>query len=127
MEIEQVVPAGRQTVQSYWPGGFTVNGVRHRGGLMVLPSQVEPLDARAPDDLSADRLDLLRPLAGEGTVELLIIGMGDAFRPCPPTLRASLRAWGLAVEAMATPAACRTYNVLVAEGRRVAAALIPIV
>ena len=83
MEIEQVVPEGRQTVQSYWPGGFTVNGVRHRGGLIVLPSQVEPLDAGAPDDLSADRLDLLRPLAGDGTVELLIIGMGERLQAVP--------------------------------------------
>jgi uncharacterized protein len=126
MQIDQILPEGRLLVQSYWSGGFTVSDVRHHGGLIVLSSRADPLDAGSPDDLSSDRLDLLRPLAGEGTIELLIIGMGGSFQPCPAGLRATLRGWGLAVEAMATPAACRTYNVLAADGRRVAAALIPI-
>ncbi len=46
------------------------------------------------------------------------------FALLPPALRQAVRAWGPVVEAMATPAACRTYNLLLAEGRRVAAALI---
>lgn len=126
MELEQIVPEGHRLVQSYWSGGFTVNGVRHPGGLVIMAGHDQPMHLGSPDDLSAEGLDLLRPLAGEHEVELLILGMGSAFRPCPPALRTTLRGWGLAVEAMATPAACRTYNLLVADGRRVAAVLIPV-
>ena len=57
--------------------------------------------------------------------DILVVGMGAGLRcRSRPTLRQAIRAWGPVVEAMATPAACRTYNVLLAEGRRVAAALI---
>jgi uncharacterized protein len=59
-------------------------------------------------------------------VELLILGCGPSFAQAPLHLRDALRAHGIVVEAMATPAACRTYNVLLAEDRRVAAALIAI-
>ena len=55
--------------------------------------------------------------------DILLVGPGAAFALFPPALREAIRAWGPVVEAMATPAACRTYNLLVAEERRVAAAL----
>jgi uncharacterized protein len=56
--------------------------------------------------------------------DILVVGTGATFALFPPELRQAVRAWGVVVEAMATPAACRTYNVLLAEERRVAAALI---
>ncbi len=125
MEIAQVVPEGRQIVQSYWSGGFTVSGVRHHGGLVITSTHTQALEAGG-GDVSSEQLVALRPLAEAGDVELLVIGTGSAFRLCPAALRSELRGWGLAVEAMATPAACRTYNLLITEGRRVAAALLPI-
>ncbi|MFO1050564.1 MAG: Mth938-like domain-containing protein, partial [Geminicoccaceae bacterium] len=57
---------------------------------------------------------------------ILVVGCGAKFVILSPALHQSVRAWGPVVEAMATPAACRTYNILLAEGRRVAAALIAI-
>ena len=58
-------------------------------------------------------------------VEVLIIGTGNTFELVEPALRIALRQKGIGVEAMTTPAACRTFNVLLTEGRKVAAALLP--
>ena len=62
--------------------------------------------------------------AASPPVDILLVGTGAKFLPVPPALRQAVRAWGVAVEGMGTAAACRTYNVLLAEERRVAAALI---
>jgi uncharacterized protein len=122
MEITPVVPAGRQLIQAYREGGFTVAGVRHQGSLLVMPERTL---AWPVDTLAAVTLTSLAPLTvADPAVELLILGCGPSFAPAPPPLRDALRAHGIVVEGMATPAACRTFNVLLAEDRRVAAALI---
>ena len=117
-------PEGRQIVQRYGDGGFTVSGVALRGPILILPDRTLPWTATRSDEVSATGLAALR--SAEPAVELLIVGMGAAFMLVPPALRLELKGWGIAAEAMATPAACRTYNVLATEGRRVAAALIPV-
>ena len=117
-------PEGRQIVQRYGDGGFTVSGVALRGPILILPDRTLPWTATRPDEVSATGLAALR--SAEPPIELLIVGMGAAFMLVPPALRLELKGWGIAAEAMATPAACRTYNVLATEGRRVAAALIPV-
>jgi uncharacterized protein len=61
-----------------------------------------------------------------GRVDVLLVGTGDRMTPLPAPLRTAAAAAGLGMEPMATPSACRTYNVLLAEGRRVAAALLPV-
>ena len=61
-----------------------------------------------------------------GEVEILLLGCGPRMAPVPRPLRETLRAAGIVIEAMDTGAACRTYNVLMSEGRRVAAALIAV-
>jgi uncharacterized protein len=118
------VPAGeRPFVRAYRPGGFTIGVTRWEGSVLLLPDRVErwaPLD---PEALRAEDLHSLRPLAG-GAVSLLLLGLGATGRRLPPALLAELRSWGLAIEAVATPAACRTWNLLLAEGRPAAAALI---
>jgi uncharacterized protein len=124
MEITPVVPAGRQLIQAYREGGFTVAGVRHAGSLLVLPERTL---AWPVDTLEAVTVASLAPITGaDPAVELLILGCGPAFELAPPPLRDALRAHGIVVEGMATPAACRTFNVLLAEDRRVAAALIAV-
>jgi uncharacterized protein len=67
----------------------------------------------------------LAPVVEHGDVQILLLGLGRSVGSVAVTLRTVLRAAGIALEPMDTGAACRTYNVLVAEGRRVAAALIP--
>jgi uncharacterized protein len=124
MEITPVVPAGRQLIQAYREGGFTVAGTRHDGSLLVLPERTL---AWSVEDLSALTVESVAPITvAEPAVEILILGCGPRFALAPAVLRDALRGHGIAVEAMATPAACRTYNVLLAEDRRVAAALIAV-
>ena len=124
MEVTPVAPAGRQLVQAYREGGFTVAGARYEGSLLVMPERTLPWPV---DALAAVTLASMQPIVeADPRVEILILGCGPAFALAPPELRAALRAHGIVVEAMATPAACRTYNVLLAEDRRVAAALIAV-
>jgi uncharacterized protein len=66
----------------------------------------------------------LAPVVKQGEIELLLLGVGRRMTPVAATLRAAMKNCGVAVEAMDTGAACRTYNVLLAEDRRVAAALL---
>jgi uncharacterized protein len=124
MEVTPVVPAGRQLIQAYREGGFTVAGARHEGSLLVMSERTLPWRVNRLTDVT---FDSLAPIIQAGpAVEILILGCGPGFAPAPPQLRDALRAHGIVVEAMATPAACRTYNVLLAEDRRVAAALIAV-
>jgi uncharacterized protein (TIGR04206 family) len=113
---------GLQVVQSYGSGGFTVSGVRYPGSILVLPERVLPWPVNGIDELELATLEAIR--AAEPLPDILVIGLGATFVPFPPELRQAIRAWGPVVEAMATASACRTYNVLLAEQRRVAAALI---
>lgn len=123
LELVRVPTGDRPFVRGYGPGGFTIGPVRHRGSLILLPDRVEPWTPADPAALVADDLERLRPLAGR-EVTLLVLGLGASARPLAAALHAALRAWGLAIEAVATPAACRTWNLLLAEGRPAAAALI---
>jgi uncharacterized protein len=113
-----------RVIEAYGAGGFRIDGDSFRGSVIVLPHGVVAWTA---DDLAAVTLASLEPLiAAAGAVEILLIGSGARFVLPPPALRNALQARGLAVDAMDTGAACRTYNVLRAEGRRVAAALIAV-
>jgi uncharacterized protein len=113
---------GQQLVQAYGPGSFTVAGVRHQGSVLVFPDRTLPWTPATPADITLESLAELQPAAA--AIDILLVGTGAKFAMVPPALRQAVRAWGPVVEPMATPSACRTYNVLLAEGRRVAAALI---
>jgi uncharacterized protein len=116
------LPTGRQLIQAYRPGGFTIGGARHQGSVLVLPARTLRWEVARFADLT---LESLAPIAGhQPAVELLILGCGARFALVSAEFRAALRARGLAVESMDTRAACRTFNLLLAEDRRVAAALI---
>jgi uncharacterized protein len=122
LDITPAVPAGRQLIESYRPGGFRIAGVQHAGSVLVLPERTLAWPVAAAEDVTAASL---APIAAAAPpVELLILGLGPRFGLVAPELRAALRAHGITIEAMATDAACRTYNVLLIEDRRVAAALI---
>jgi uncharacterized protein len=115
---------GRAPIEAYGNGGFRFADMSHRGSLMCLPSGIhgwEPADATALTVADFDRL-----LAEADKVEILLVGMGKELRPLPAALRAALKAAGIASDPMSTGAAVRTYNVLLAEDRAVAAALIAV-
>ena len=119
---QPAVAPGQHLVQAYGPGSFTVAGVRHQGSVLVFPDRTLPWGPATSAEITLDSLAEVQSAAT--TIDILLIGTGPRFELVPPALRQTVRAWGPVVEPMATPSACRTYNVLLAEGRRVAAALI---
>jgi uncharacterized protein len=124
MDLTPLVPAGRQIIESYGDLRFRVTGVLHQGSILVFPDRTEIWSLSTIDGLTVESLVRVRDAGASGSVDLLLIGCGLRMALIPKDLRATLRAAGVVIEAMDTGAACRTYNVLAAEGRRVAAALI---
>jgi uncharacterized protein len=122
MDLTPIIPAGRQVIERYAASGFRITGVIYHGGVLVLPDRTLPW---AVASASAVTWESLAPVVEHGDVQILLLGLGRSVGSVAVTLRTALRAAGIALEPMDTGAACRTYNVLVAEGRRVAAALIP--
>ena len=119
MELTPLVQPGRQIIERYGPSGFRVSGTVYPGAVLVFPDFTVTWAAAAMTEAG------LAPVVEHGGVELLLLGLGRRMVPIAPALRASLKARGIAIEAMESGAACRTYNVLLAEDRRVAAALMP--
>lgn len=109
-------------LQGYGPGGFRISGEVVAGSVILLPDRMLPWTASSLAEASPESL---APVIEAGAaLDLLVLGTGRRFALAPPGLVAALRAVGVAVEAMDTAAACRTFPQLAAEGRRVAAALI---
>jgi uncharacterized protein len=122
MDLTPIIPAGRQVIERYGPSGFRVTGVVYRGSILVFPDCTLPW---AAEEASAVTWESLAPVVEHGGVQILLLGLGRAMSAPPAALRTALRAARIALEPMDTGAACRTYNVLVGEGRQVGAALIP--
>ncbi|MGH6969272.1 MAG: Mth938-like domain-containing protein [Stellaceae bacterium] len=120
-DITPLIPVGRQVVDSYGRNGFHVGGVTYEGAILVTAEATIAWNVGALSDVTFDSLS---PLFGRG-IEILLLGCGARLAPVPAALRAGLKSKGMVVDAMDTGAACRTYNVLLAEERRVAAALLP--
>jgi uncharacterized protein len=114
-------PAGAvNTITAYGDDYVKVNGERRNNSLIVTASGVEPWTPASFDALSADDFARLAEL----DVEIVLLGTGARQRFPHPRLTAPLAKAGVGVEVMDTKAACRTFNILVAEARRVALALV---
>ena len=114
----------RQRIESYGSGGFRVSGVRHSGSILILPNATVAWAITSPEALDIENLSPV--LAAEPPVDILLFGTGARLVPVEPAVRLHLREVGIVIEPMDTGAACRTYSLLVAEDRRVAAALIAV-
>lgn len=125
MDITPLIPEGRQIVQSYKGGRFKISGRYYDGPVIVQPQGVSPwtFDAAA-GALTGESFSQLA--AGFSEIDVLLVGTGAKRVYTGPALQDALRGKGPVPEVMDTGAACRTYNVLMAEGRRVAACLLPI-
>ena len=115
---------GRAPIEAYGNGGFRFAGMSHRGSILCLPSAIEAWDVWAPSDMTRASFD--RVVAERDRIEILLVGVGRNIMLLPRPLVDALRDAGLGVDAMDTGAACRTYNILLAEGRAVAAALLAV-
>ena len=124
IDITPELAEGRKRIQGYGDGGFRIEGERIEGSLIVFSSRVVPWPVSDPADLTLTSFDAV--LAENPPVEILVVGCGARLVLPPSELRAKLREAGVAADFMDTGAACRTFNVLLAEERRAAAALIAV-
>ncbi|MGD9944962.1 MAG: Mth938-like domain-containing protein [Burkholderiaceae bacterium] len=121
MKLHADTQTSLNTFTGYGPGFVEINGQRHEGSLLVMPEGLlAPWPAAGFESLEPAHFEALlghRP-------ELVLLGTGGRQRFPHPRLTAALAAARIGVDTMDTPAACRTYNILMAEGRRVLAALL---
>jgi uncharacterized protein len=111
-------------IEAYGKGGFAFADMSHRGSLLCLPDAIWAWPVTRAEDI--DRAALARVFAAAAGIDTLIIGTGtDVWLP-PPALREALRAVRVVLDAMQTGPAVRTYNIMIGERRRVAAALIAV-
>jgi uncharacterized protein len=123
MDVTPIIPADRQVIDGYGASGFRVSGIAYSGAILVFPDGTQAWTVSTLAEVTAASL---QPVIARGGVQILLLGCGRRMQPVPAPLRQALRAGGIVVDAMDTGAACRTYNVLLAEDRRVAAALLPL-
>ena len=121
MKLSLEPAQGRNLFTGYGEGYVDVNGARHSQNVVVGESSVTT--GWVSGSLAAVTAEHLAPLA-TAKPEIVILGSGAAFRFPDPAVLAPLYRAGVGVEVMDTKAACRTYNILLGEGRRVVAALI---
>jgi uncharacterized protein len=119
MKFHLIRPDGRNLITGYGPGYIAVNGERRTTSLLVLADRLSEWEVSSQDSLTLAAFDRLAALP----IEILLLGTGDRPRFPHPSLTRPLRDAGIGVEVMDTGAACRTYNILLAEDRRVGAAL----
>jgi uncharacterized protein len=117
-------PGSAQVVRTYGPGRFLISEREWREPVLVTPTVTFPVPIARAEDLTLEVLSFLKTLPVP--TELLVLGCGARAVFVPPDKRAVLKAAGLGLEVVDTGSACRIYNVLLAEGRRVAAVLIPL-
>ena len=121
MKLHLNQAAGRNAFSGYGEGYVLVNGVRYETSLLVMPDErVSDWGVHDSASMSPEQVTQLAKL----DVEVLLIGTGVHLSFPPQKLLQPLAKAGIGVEIMDTPAACRTYNILMGEGRKVAAAII---
>ena len=121
MKLHADAPTSLSTVTGYGPGFIEVNKSRHQGHLLLVPdAPAQAWPTRGFDSLRPEDFDALLGLSPE----IVLLGTGRRQRFPHPRLTASLARAGVGLEVMDTAAACRTYNILMSEGRRVLAAFL---
>ena len=120
MKLHAPAPSALNTFSGYGEGFVLVNGQRFEKNLIVMPERIVPWEAAGFDALTEADFQVLL----EMNPEILLLGTGPKQRFAHPRLTQALAARRIGVESMDLQAACRTYNILMAEERRVAAALL---
>lgn len=124
LEIRKAHFPGRAPIEAYGNGGFRFAGMSHVGSLICLPSGIYGWNVKAVDDFNPAAFE--RIVEEAGSVEVLLIGTGLDLYPIKPELRQLFRGASIQADSMNTGAAVRTYNVLLAEARAVAAAFLAV-
>jgi uncharacterized protein len=111
-------------IEAYGNGGFIFDSMSHRGSLLCLPDAIWAWPVTNPAEI--DQFSLARVFAAANSIDTLIIGTGTEVWLAPSALREALRRVKVVLEPMLTGPAVRTYNIMIGERRRVAAALIAV-
>ena len=111
-------------IEAYGKGGFAFAEMSHRGSLLCLPDAIWAWPVTRAADI--DKASLQRVFAAADGIDTLIIGTGTEVWLPPSSLREALRAVKVVLDPMQTGPAIRTYNIMIGERRRVAAALIAV-
>ena len=111
-------------IEAYGKGGFAFAEMSHRGSLLCLPDAIWAWPVTRAADI--DKASLQRVFAAADGIDTLIIGTGTEVWLPPASLREALRAVKVVLDPMQTGPAIRTYNIMIGERRRVAAALIAV-
>jgi uncharacterized protein len=117
MRMTEIEFDDAKPVEGYGPGFFRIAGEVIEAPMIVTSTGARPWGGY---------LDVDSLIAMAGEIDVVFIGTGDEVAYLPKDFRQKLDDAGLGAEAMNSPAACRTYNVLINDGRRVAAALLPV-
>lgn len=121
MDITPLIKGDRKIINSYGAGRFIISGHEYKASLILSPSTVSAWENFSPLVWSETIVEQLTSSAA--TSEILLIGTGEKIVPLPGRMRQTFREKNIHVDVMDTGAACRTYNVLLSEERRVIAAL----
>ena len=111
-------------IEAYGKGGFAFADMSHRGSLLCLPNSIWAWDVTGVDQI--DRYSLKKVFDAANAIDTLIVGTGTEVWVPPRGLREELRAVGIVLDPMQTGPAIRTYNIMLGERRRVAAALVAV-
>lgn len=125
MDVTPLIPKGLNIIQSYKNGSFKISGQSYENAVTVTPESCENWDI----DEGFDSLEMknFQPIIEQShEIDVFLLGTGKNIQFLPKPLKSELKRSGVYLDIMDTGAACRTYNVLMAEGRRVMALLIPV-
>ena len=127
IDVTPMIKTNSKVIQSYDNGTFKVSGKTYSGPILVFPDRVMTWNIR--QDFNAEQpsiQDYSQLSAARMNADVVLYGCGERSVFIPPDFIAIVKKQGLPLDVMTTPAACRTYNVLLSEGRRVVAALLPV-
>lgn len=117
MQLSEMKYSDAAPVEGYGPDFFRIAGELFKGGLLVLPGLRQVW-------AGYEEIDAI--LGAASQIDVLFVGTGAELSHIPAQMRSQLEEAGIGVEIMASPQACRTFNVLLSEGRRVALAVLPV-
>lgn len=124
LEIREAHFPGRAPIDAYGKGGFRFADMSHKGSILCLPSGIYGWSVTSPSDLVASAFDTL--IAESDDIEVLLLGTGLDLMPISTELRAVFKGRMIQADSMNTGAAVRTFNILLAENRAVAAGLLAV-
>jgi uncharacterized protein len=124
MDITPLIKEGTNIITAYGSGGFIINKAKFEGSVFLLPTYIHSLPSLDIHHLDVSTLDLIVQMKDH--LELLLIGCGITQYIVPTLLREKLKPYGISCDSMNTGAACRTYNVLLSEERKVGALLVAV-